>query len=224
MKHILLSRSIIHRDYMVENLKEYLHVGDKVVVLLYSFFEQFMPNESQYKTYYQVNGEYDLKVRKIFEPYGIKDIHYIEYYDYNHNNKKKLISQANVLYFPGGAPDDMMKRLSEHGLIDSLKTFKGVTIGSSAGAMIHFKRYHIYKDKEYNRFSFKEGLGYLDNFDIVVHYNRKIQQKKAIRRVFKTYKIPIYVIPDDGAMIIDNSEIKLIKSAKLLVDKKGKRQ
>jgi peptidase E len=224
MKHILLSRSIFDQDYMVDACKDILKKEDKVVVLLYSFFQRFMPSKAQYDAYYQPNGEYDLKVRKLFEPYGIHDISYIHYYDQDHAHKKMRIQQASVLYFPGGAPDEMMSRFDEHGLIDVLKAFKGVTIGSSAGAMIHLTRYHIYKDREYNKFSFQEGLGYVEGFDIVVHYNRKIQQKKAIRKVYKTYKTPLYVIPDDGGMIIEDNKIRCIASAKLLIDRKGKRQ
>ena len=126
-----------------------------------------------------------------------------------------------MLFFPGGSPDQMMDRLKKHDLIEKIKKFNGITIGSSAGAMIHLDKAHIYKDNDYKKFSYVKGLNFIKGFDFSVHYRRKVQQKKAIRKVWKEKPRDIYSIPDDGGLFYDQGEIHLLGSAKKIYDKSG---
>ena len=221
MAHILLSRSILDQPHIHESCKQYLTKDEHVVIMLYSFFDMHFPNKESYLKYYEPNGIYDQKMRYMFLSYGITKISYVYYYDQDLETKKSLIHQATVLYFPGGAPDLMMKRFESHGLFDTITSFKGHTIGSSAGAMIHFQKTHIYKDKEYHKFQWLEGLRLIHHFDICVHYQRRIQQKKALRKVRRERHIPIYVIPDDGAIVVDGDTIILLGHANMYSNKKG---
>jgi peptidase E len=221
MAHILLSRSILDDELIFDSCKTYIKKEDKVCVLLYSFFAFQLQSEKKYQEFYKKDGAYDLKIRKMFYAYGITDITYVNYYEDTHSTRLKKIKEATILFFPGGAPDEMISRIHAHGLKEVIQSFQGHTIGSSAGAMIHFDTYHIYKDNEYKKFQFCEGLGLIKGFDICVHYKRKIQQHKALKKVRRTKHIDLYVLPDDSAIIVDEGHITCIGHAKKYSDKKG---
>lgn len=220
MKHLLLSHTILDHPNIMPTLKKHLTHEDHVLVILYSFFEMWMPSIEAYDAYYAKGGKYDLKIHAQLSKYGAS----YEYLNFFHDDPKtrlEKLSKATVLFFPGGAPDEMLERLKVHELIDPIKSFQGLTIGSSAGAMIHAKRTHIYKDHEYPKFSFFDGLGWIDGFDFSVHYRRRIQQKKAIKKMFRTYPQEIYVIPDDGALFVEDGKVTCLGSAKKMYTKKG---
>lgn len=221
MKHLLLSRTILDHPDVYSEMKKHLSQSDKVLVILYSFFDVWFPTEAHYQTYYDDQSDYVQKMKRQFALYQIDTIQFLNYYRDDKETRLKKISEATVLYFPGGAPDQMMKRFDQHQLIQPLKAFKGLTIGSSAGAMIHLKKPHLYKDDDYDKFQYIQGLGYLDGFDISVHYRRRNQQDKAIRRVVHEKHIDVYAIPDDGAMLIFDQHIQLLGTARKIMNKKG---
>ncbi len=206
---------------MYQLLSTHLTSKDKVLIILYSFFDNWFPTEAHYHEYYDETSDYVQKMKRQLSLYQVDHIEFLNYYKDTQESRLKKIDEATVIYFPGGAPDQMMKRLNQHQLIQPLKAFKGLTIGSSAGAMIHLKKPHLYKDDDYGKFQYIQGLGYLDGFDISVHYRRRNQQDKAIRRVVHERHIDIYAIPDDGALFIDNNNIKLLGSAKKIMNQKG---
>ena len=121
----------------------------------------------------------------MFLNYGIKEeqVNWIYYKQTKYTDALKLIENADIIYFPGGAPDLMMQRIKDENLLTPLKQFKGIVMGSSAGAMIQFDTYHISKDQDYFKYSLHTGLGYLDNFMIEVHYRRRKQQKKRYAKI-----------------------------------------
>ena len=221
LKHLLLSRTILDHPDVYQLLSTHLTRQDKVLIILYSFFDSWFPTEAHYHDYYDEKGDYVQKMKRQLSLYHVDHVEFLNYYKETNESRTKKLHEATVLYFPGGAPDQMMKRLNQHQLIQPLKAFKGLTIGSSAGAMIHFKKPHLYKDDDYEKFQYIQGLGYIDGFDISVHYRRRNQQDKAIRRVVHERHIDVYAIPDDGAIFIHNNNIKLLGSAKKIMNKKG---
>lgn len=220
MHQLLLSRTILDQPFIYEGLCPFLTSKDHVLVLLYSFFERFLPSKESYADLYRSGGDYDVKIRHQFGLYGAS-VEYLNYYEDDEKTRLEKIKRATVLFFPGGAPDEMLARFDEHQLTDLLKAFKGLTIGSSAGAMIQARRTHIYKDAEYPKFSYFQGLGYIEGFDYSVHYRRRIQQKKAIKKVFRESPQDIYAIPDDGALLVINGRVTCLGNARKLYTKKG---
>jgi peptidase E len=223
MTNILLSRGIIHHPHIFSHLKDYLKETDKVVILAFSFFPLWVPSKEAYDEIYEKGGEYYQKMVDSFIPYGIleSNIEWIHYFKDNKESAIKKIKQADIIYFPGGAPDLMMKRIHEFGIKEALEEHDKVFIGSSAGAMIQFKNYHISKDNDYPHFTYEEGLHLLEGFSIEVHYRRKKTQKRALRKVNRAFRQSIYTIPDDSAIIVDHNEIKLIYNAKKTYHQKG---
>lgn len=222
-KHILLSRGILNHPELVKAFSKLIKPSDKVAILAYSFFPLWLPDLSTYDAYYAPGGEYYEKMMSSFEPYGIppKHIEFIHYYKDTSEVAIKKIKQADIIYFPGGAPDLMMKRIHEKGLKEILEKHDKLFIGSSAGAMIQMESYHISPDDDYPSFSYEKGLNLLKGFSIEVHYRRRKKQKSSLRKVNRAYRHPIYAIPDDGALLVDQKEIKCLLSSFKIYNNKG---
>lgn len=223
MTNILLSRAILNQPHIYEKAKEFIKNTDKVAVLAFSFFPKDYPSQESYDLDFEKGGEYYEKIVNSFIPYGIPEKHitWVHYFKDDHDSAVKKLKSANIIYFPGGAPDLMMKRINEFDLIEVLEAHHQVFIGSSAGAMIQVKNYHIAKDFDYDRFSYEEGLNLISDLSIEVHYRRKKVQRRAIKKVWRAYRHDVYGIPDDGMIIINNHEVTLVHSALKLYDHKG---
>ncbi|TNF08677.1 MAG: peptidase S51 [Bacillota bacterium] len=223
MKNILLSRGILKDPHIYEHAKHWIRPTDKVVILALSFFEAYLNKEEDYHAYYGKGGEYYLKMIESFAPYGITEdqVTWINYFKDDKKSALNKIEKADIIYFPGGAPDQMMKRIHAFGLKEALENTDKLYIGSSAGAMIQMQDYHMSPDPDYPHFSYENGLNLCKGFSIEVHYRRRKKQKSALRKVFRAYRHPIYVIPDDGALMVDHHGIKCIGSAYQMYDRKG---
>jgi peptidase E len=223
MIHVLTSRGILREPFMVEALKDIIKKEHKVCVVALSFFETHIYTIEAYDAYYKKGGEYYQKMIDSFEPYGIKEnqISFVYYYDMTKEEAKRNIDKADIIYFPGGAPDLMMKRINEFELKEHLEKQEKIFIGSSAGAMIQFSQYHISPDLDYDKFSLHEGLNFIDKFIIEVHYRRRKKQKSSLRKMYRDTHKPIFAIPDDGAIIYDHKHLKLLGSAKQLYNHRG---
>ena len=152
---------------------------------------------------------------------GSKSGKWIHYYKDNKKTAIEKIKHANIIYFPGGAPDLMMMRINAFGIKEILEAHQGLFIGSSAGAMIQMASYHMSPDVDYPSFSYEIGLNLLKGFSIEVHYRRRKKQKAALRKVNRAFRQPIYAIPDDGALIVTQESITCIQSAKKIYNNKG---
>lgn len=215
-----MSRSgALTSDYASKHIKQILKPNMKVLVIGFSFFNTL--DETSYFIMYDKDSEYYTKIKNNFLFYGINQVDWIYYYKQTKEEMINLIKEADVLYFPGGAPDLMMERIIEKDILKPLKEFNKIVIGSSAGAMIQLNKYHISPDNEYFKFSEHEGLGYIDDFFIEVHYNKRKQQKKSMRKMRKKYLKPIYTIPDEGMLIVEDNNIKIINEAKKFYNRKG---
>ena len=223
MINILMSRSDLVHPKIKPYLEPYIKPGMKVTVIGLSFFEHQYPNRKKYDLDYQKEGQYYLKVVEQLMSFGIKenDIEWVHYFDDNQKDAERKIGNADILFFPGGAPDQFMNRIHEKGLYDAINKHQKTYIGISAGTMIQFKHYHISPDWDYPTFSYHEGLNLLKDFYVEVHYRRRKKQKSGMHRVFRAYKKPIYIIPDDGCIIVDNGKIKTVHTARIYYEKRG---
>ena len=223
MINILLSLRIFDQKQVQQAIKKYVHKEHKVCVLAYSFFQASYPTKALYEAYYSENGPYYEKIKDSFLNLDIQSNHisWIDYYHDDIASSIKKIEEADIIYFPGGAPDEMMMRIHEKRLDETLKNAHKIYIGVSAGAMIQFKDFYMSPDHDYPSFKICEGLGFIDNFYVEVHYQRRKKQKSSIRKVWRKHHKDMYVIPNDGCIIVDDTGIHMIQSAKQMYNKKG---
>ncbi|MFA5481866.1 MAG: Type 1 glutamine amidotransferase-like domain-containing protein [Bacilli bacterium] len=221
MTNILLSRS--HFSQFKEDLERIILPKHRVVVLAFSFFSKHLRTKEEYESFYHPGQEYRQKINNEFAAYGIKDeqIFWISYYSTTKDEAIKQIKQADILYFPGGAPDQMMDRIEEWDLTEVLEKHRKIYMGSSAGAMIQLETYHISPDQDYKTFRLEKGLNLINDFFIEVHYSKRKKQKKAMRKMRKAYYKPIYSIPDDGCLIVFDGVIRPIHPARQIYTKTG---
>ena len=104
-----------------------------------------------------------------------------------------------------------MDRIKEFDLRDSLMNHKGIIMGYSAGAVIQLAEYHLSPDDDYPEFRYYEGLPYLNNFYLEVHYENTSIQNAAIQKVIEERKKTVYAtVCMKGAILVDNGIIKLL--------------
>ncbi len=88
--------------------------------------------------------------------------------------------------------------------------YKKIIIGSSAGAMVQIKDYHITPDEDYGTFTYNKGLNLIKNFGVEVHYEATNLQNYFIKKVLSEKKDIIYALKDNGGIIVENDSIKLL--------------
>lgn len=202
MINILLSRGIINDPRIYLYLKNYITPKTKVLIVPWSFEK----NES-YETY-KLNGSYIEELFKKFMPYQISrdNFEVLDYYEDKYDTLLEKIKKQDLLYFPGGSPELLYDRMREKGITDAIRQHAKLVIGSSAGALVQFKQYHLTPYGKDKNISFHNGLGLLDNFRIEVHYEDNKKKNKDLNTVIQMAPVDIYTIKDDEMIIIDNGQ------------------
>lgn len=213
MINILLSRGIINDPHAYIYLKNYILPKHRVLIVPWAF------NADASYVPFKKDGEYikDLMIK--FMPYQIpfENIEVLDYETDSYDDMINKIKKQDILYFPGGNPVLFYDRIREKGISDLIKKHANIVIGSSAGALIQFKQYHLtpYKDDtgESKVLSYHMGLGLLDNFRIEVHYEDNKKKIKNLNEAYYKAPVDIYCIYDESFMIIEDGKIFPIKGS-----------
>jgi len=219
MINILLEGYDIDAPWLYNELKKYIQPNHSVVVVAFSFRENRVKNLSDW------NALYDKKLGKFyngivdgFTSYGILEdnIVFINYFTDTKETAAQKIKNADIVYFLGGLPDRMMDRIKKFNLYDTLMQHKGIVMGYSAGAVIQLAEYHLSPDDDYPEFNYYEGLPYLQDFYMEVHYEGTSIQNEAIQRVLAERGKTVYATTiHTGAILVDNGDIKLLGDVKV---------
>ena len=168
MINIALSIYNFNNDYCYPMLKNILMPGMRVCIVPYSHVEDI------YKDINKFNDIYDYEdpcsdfcvIARAYKDYGIEDIRIIFPNDSELMIKDKILN-SDILFFTGGNPVIMMKRLEP--IMHIINKFNGIVMGASAGAMIQTKEFVI--DGEGYPYSYHKGLGFIDfDIDLLVHF------------------------------------------------------
>lgn len=218
MINILLEGYDINAPWLYDDLKKYILPDYSVAVMAFSFRDSEVKNSADWNLLYsKANGIYYNGIVSGFTAYGISEnnITFVNYFEDTKESAKQKIENADILYFTGGRPDRMMDRIKEFDLVDVLRKHNGIVMGYSAGAVIQLSEYHISPDKDYKKFQYYDGLGYLDNFYLEVHYENTEVQNEAIQRVLAEKGKTVYATAFmAGAIVVDNGNIKLLGDVK----------
>ena len=214
MINILLEGYDIDATWLYDELKNYIKPLHKVVVVAFSFRDNQVKSLEDWELLYNKrNGRFYGSIVGGFNAYGISkdNITFINYFTDTKQSADEKIKNADIIYFPGGLPDKMMERIKEFELYDVLMNHNGIVMGFSAGALIQLAEYHLSPDDDYPEFKYCDGLPYLNNFYLEVHYENKNAQRLAIQRVLNERGKRVYAtVCMKGAILVDNGSIKLL--------------
>ncbi len=199
MTNILLSRGIIADPKIYIYLKNYISAKMKVLIIPWAY------NKGE-ASKYKAGSDYINKLILDFMPYQIMP-EQIEVLDYEKDSYEQMvdkIKKQDIIYLPGGEPELFYDRIREKGISEFIKKNANIVIGSSAGALIQFKQYHLTPVKGSKEIAFNQGLGLLDNFRIEVHYENTKAKNKNLDKVMEMAPIDIYCLYDDSMIIIEN--------------------
>ncbi len=209
MINILSSGTIYEAEHVKRQLEQYITPTSKICVIAFSFFESDDLYDQYIKTYTPPLGIWYNHVLNPFLTYGVdlSNVSWIIYKKDTIESAKQKLQQADIIFLPGGAPDKFFDRLVAYDLVELIKNSDKIIMGPSAGTMIQLNWYHISKDSDYKKYAIHDGLGLLNDFGVEVHYRRRKQQKKGIRRTSLMDNRPIYVIEEPGFMILEDGKI-----------------
>ncbi len=214
MVNILLEGYDIDACWLYDELKNYIKPGNSVAVVAFSFRDNVVHSSADWDALYSKKcGKYYSKIVKALASYGIPEnkIVFLNYFTDTKLSAAQKIAEADILYFPGGLPDRMMERIKEFDLREVLLKHGGVVMGYSAGALIQLAEYHLSPDDDYPAFAYYEGLPYLKDFYLQVHYNDIEIENECIRRVIAERRKTVYATAlGIGAILVENGNIKLL--------------
>ena len=215
MTNILLDGPDLTANYLREHLRSYLKPYHRVAIVAFSFKDEKVRCLDDWCALYSAeNRKYHDLIINPLNNLGIpsENISIINYFTDTKESAAETIRSADVIYFPGGLPDRMMDRIREFELEQVLLQHNGIMIGFSAGALIQLEEYHLSPDDDYPVFCYRNGLPFLRDFYLEVHYEEEsIVQNEAIHRVLHERQKPVYTLSFfRGAIIVDQGELKLL--------------
>ncbi len=218
MVNILLESYDIKAPWLYDKLKNYIKPIHKVAVVAFSFRDNRVKSLADWDILYsKENGRFYGGIVGGFTAYGIpeENVSFINYFADTKKSAQKKIEDADIVYFLGGLPDRMMERIKEFELQNVLMKHNGIVMGYSAGAVIQLAEYHLSPDDDYPEFGYYEGLQYLNEFYLEVHYEESETQKASIQKVIKERKKTVYALSlMKGAILVDNGNIQLLGDVK----------
>lgn len=219
MINILLEGYEINAPWLYDDLKKYILPNQSIAVIAFSFRDNEVKNSKDWDSLYsKEKGIYYNGIVDGFTAYGISEdnITFVNYFKDTKESAVQKIQKADIIYFTGGRPDRMMDRIKEFDLADVLRKHKGIIMGYSAGAVIQLSEYHLSPDKDYKEFQYYDGLGYLNDFYLEVHYEETAVQNEAIQRVIAERGKTVYATAvQSGTILVDNGNLKLLGDVKV---------
>jgi len=215
--NILLSSYDFHEEWAYDTMNPILKEDMKVVVIPFSFDKKEVQTKEDFDLHYGKNGKHTPYIYRPFHYYGIHDITILDYFRDDHAYMQQQVLQADIIFLTGGLPDQYLIRLKECGLSDFIHN--QMIIGASAGALVQMTHYHITPDDDYPKYQYMWGLGLLDGFEIEVHYCDSYIQKEGIKRVIEEKGLPVYMIANDGGLLVKENHITCFGNASLIKSK-----
>ncbi|MDE7415611.1 MAG: Type 1 glutamine amidotransferase-like domain-containing protein [Lachnospiraceae bacterium] len=206
MVNILSSSAVYGNPWCREELQPFFQDKTRVLIIPFAFRDDVNTSEKLKELYDSEYGRYyNFVVTPLLE-LGVKgqNITFLDYFDKNAEKALDEIAKSDVIYFTGGLPDKMVERVADYGIMEALKTYNGVVMGFSAGAMVQLEEYHITPDEDYPAYCECRGLGYVKQMDIEVHFVKSEAQRQGIDKAIWSFGHKVYAIAEDGLLLIQD--------------------
>lgn len=207
MYSILLSNFDEGFAIIKDQLKKYINEDFKVVVIPWSFATELKTKKIE--EFFDDSKEY--KYLNPLKELGIKSIKVLDCYNDSKEYMINSIEESSIIILTGGNPEMLYNKVSEAGLIEHLKNYNKIIIGSSAGAELQLKKYFITKKNNYyKKFAWYEGFGIIDDdFYFDVHSVNRGRYLPSLRNKSKELQKDIYCIFNSGAIIYNRKTRKI---------------
>jgi dipeptidase E len=205
-KYYLLGGENTHRrDAEKVNQKAFSDAGEAPKILVFSWARaSFDKNYAKSKLIFDY-----------FRSLGASTINTVDFSSTNGEIKEK-IAQSNLVYLTGGVPSMLIERLKKLGVDNLLKSFDGVIVGRSAGALALCSKCVItYRSNL--KVKVIDGLGLVDLM-LKAHY--VLGKDDKLKELSKDQDI--FAIPKGSALIYYNGKLSAIN--KVYLFHKGERQ
>ncbi len=143
-----------------------------------------------------------------FTSLGASTVEFIEY-SYPRELIAKKIASSNLIYLTGGLVTALVERLKRMGVDELLRSYSGVIVGRSAGALVLCKKCVI-TNRHSKAVSVIDGLA-LTDFTLKAHY--KPQNDATL--ILLSKQQPIYAVPARSALVYGNGKLSVINKAYL---------
>lgn len=217
--NILLNINNFSEPWAYDELSEIIKPNMKVLIVPWSYHEDFITNAADFDREFGKGGPQYEEIAREFMNYGIKrrNIRVLHYYKDSRRMMRMKFFFADIVFFTGGYPDKFLYRIDKKNIRPFIEKFKGIYMGTSAGAMIQFDHYHVTPEEEGQDYDYQDGLGLLSGFDIEVHYEEDFPHIASLLIDLQLHDTPIFALPNTGGMIVEDDDYMLLGDAFLIV-------
>lgn len=172
---------------------------DKILVVPVCTMERYVSNQEEWNAYFSPEGILSQKILAELGQVGAVS-HNINFYNYISKDAVRF-SDYSCVILPGGDAPVGIQRLIAAGLDEQLKTYAGIIIGYSAGALLLFKRYFLSPNYYYKTFSICDGLGIISHKILIeVHFDRTSAMRDNIHYAIQQMGEPVIAIGNEGGI------------------------
>ena len=213
--NILLNINNFSEEFAYDTLKDIIQPYMNVLIIPFSYHEDWINSCEEFDAHYSKGKDEFEDIAKEFVNYGIKrrNIQVLHYYKDSRKTIRRKFHFADIIFLTGGYPDRFLYRIDQLNIRKMIQNFKGIVMGTSAGAMIQFDEYHVTPEEEGQDYEYHEGLGLLSGFDIEVHYEDSFMHLASLVTDLKLHGKPIFVLPNYGGMVVDGDDYVLLGDA-----------
>jgi peptidase E len=191
--YLLGGENIVKRTAKEINLQAFQDAGGAPKVVVFSWARPSF--DSKYRR--------RKRVFNYLRSLGACNVDFIEYLDSSESIAAK-VAGSDLVYLTGGQLSILVSRLKKRGVDNLFRSYGGVIVGRSAGALALCKDC-IVTLKSNQKSKFVSGLGLAD-FAIKVHY---ISSKDVfLKKLSKQHKI--YAVPESSALIYDKKNLSFM--------------
>ncbi len=187
--------NVVRRDAEEVNRQAFIDAGGTPRVLVFSWARASFDN-----TYEKRKRLFDY-----FRSLGASSVTFADYSS-THEEIMEKIAWSDLVYLTGGLPSVLVERLRKAGVDSLLRTYGGVIVGRSAGALALCKKC-IITCRSNSAVKVIDGLGLVD-LTLKVHY--RLGRDEELLKLSKEQEV--FAVPKGSALVYNNGHLSFINT------------